>query len=479
VTNVRDFVSQSFCEFKNDLAAVLAQRSISEGARGVHECAALLADLLSKRGFDEAEVVPTAGLPGVWGYLDARKRHTLAVYAMFDHAPITSVWKREPFEPVAEAFPPYERVMFGKGVFTKGPLVTFLWALWAMKQLGHDIPVNIALILDGEEFVGSTNYHHLVHERSNRLEDCIGAISPAAVQSSHGSVSISLGSKGCAYFELISDGAHSGKGPVTKSVHSSAQGVVHSPVWRLVEALSTLTKPGSAGLEVVIPGFYDDITRPQGRQLELLRQIAESNRGKDWRQVVPGVAGRGRVEVLADDLEGEELFVRALYYPTLNINGIRAGYIHEDSPLFTLPGRAVARLDMRFSPNQRGANLMAGLREHLDKAGYSDIQIRDMGTHDWALASLEDAIVDAARATYERYGYSVTVWPMRGSGAPLGVFCSELGVPALGGVGIGATGSDGSDEFMVLHGNDKVAGVPLAAQFFADYLAEVATKCSE
>ena len=116
---------------------------------------------------------------------------------------------------------------------------------------------------------------------------------------------------------------------------------------------------------------------------------------------------------------------------------------------------------------------MAALRQHLDGAGYSDIQIVDMGTHDWAVAKLEDDIVQGAIRTYQDYACPMTIWPMRASGAPLGVFCSELGVPALGGVGIGHCGSDGVDEYMVLEGNDKVAGVAQAARFLAAYLGEL------
>ena len=476
MTKVANYLAEHRREFEEHLRSLLAQQSVSEGARGVAECAELLAQLVLECRFDEAEVMHTAGLPGVWGYFDAGKPLTLAVYAMFDHAPVLKPWKRAPYKPVIEEVETYGRSMFGKGVATKGPLLVLMWALRAMRDMGLDVPVNVALVLEGEEFIGSTNYHHMVHQKHDKLKSCAGAISASAGQSATGSVSIGLGSKGCAYFELICEGSRWGKGPVTDSVHSSAQGVVHSPVWHLIEALSTLIEPGSAGLKPAWPGFFQGIRRPEGRELELLRAIVEANKGKDWRRVVPGVAGRGRVEVLADDLEGEELFIRSLYYPTFNINGLRAGYTNPDSPLFSLPGRAVARLDMRFAPEQRGGNLMAALREYLDKGGFEDVVIRDLGTHDPATAGLDDAIVRAALSTYGDYGCGVIIWPMRAAGAPLGVFCSELGAPALGGVGIGHCGADGPDEYMVLDGNDKVAGVGRAAQFFADYLAALGNR---
>lgn len=472
-TSIKDYVSKHLSTFEDELSQLVGQMSISEGARGVTECAEILAGLVGRAGFQKVGSVPTGCLPGVWGFLDAGKPETLAVYAMFDGPPISDPWKRDPHQPVLEPFGPYPRVMFGKGIGTKGPLMTFLWALKALQETGGELPFNIACVLEGEEWIGSTHYGDLVRQHRDKMRGCIGAISPAAGQSGGGGVSIGLGSKGCAYFELISSGAHWGKGPVTAQVHSSAQNVVHSPVWRLVEALNLLTEPGSAGLEVIVPGFYDGIRLPEGRERKLLQAIVASHGDVDWREVVPGVRGRGRITEIYKGLEGEELLQRVLYYPTLNINGLRAGYTGPDSSLFSLPGEAIARLDLRFGRDQRGKTLMAAIRRHLDDAGYDDIQILDKGTHDWATASLDDAIVQGALAMYEERGLPVTIWPFQPAGAPLGEFCHQLDVPALGGVGIGTTGKDGPDEFMVIEGNAAIAGIPEAAQFFADYLAEV------
>ncbi len=102
VAGVAEYLWQHMPEFERDLSALLAQQSVSEGARGVAECASLLAGLLGKCSLDEAGVAETEGLPGVWGYFDAGKPHTLGVYAMFDHAVVQRPWKRAPYAPVVE-----------------------------------------------------------------------------------------------------------------------------------------------------------------------------------------------------------------------------------------------------------------------------------------------------------------------------------------------------------------------------------------
>jgi len=452
------------------LSRVVAQVSFSDGNRGVRECAELLVDIHKEIGFQEANIYETSGPPNVWAYYDAGKSRTLAVYAMFDHGPLVGDWSLDPFGAVMDRVDPFDRVMFGHGIATKGPYLAWLAAIDSMIQTGVDIPFNIACLLEGEEWVGSTHYEDMVREFAPRLENAIGAFTPSAGQASNGGTSLTLGSKGCAYFELISSGRKTGKGPVTASVHSSAQGLVHSPTWRLVEVLNTLIKQGSWGLEASIPGFYDDISLPEGRNLELFEAIVENYRGRDLTTSLPGIAGRGRVQTLREGLSVRDALLRLLYYPTLNINGIRAGYVGVGGPLFSLPGEAVARLDLRFAPDQHGLDFLKLIREYLDRQGFEDIELRNLGTHDWGLASESDTIIQAALRSYENADIDCTVWPMRAAGAPLGVFGSELGLPVLSGFGLGHIGKRGADQYMVLEGTEDVAGFLEAASFYVDFL---------
>ena len=474
IVRIREQIERDLETTERHLAAVVGQRSISEGNRGVEECAELLVEMHREMGFDQVEIYRKKELPNVFAYMDAGAEKTLGVYLMFDHAVPGKGWTRDPYSAEVEALDPYPRVMYGHGIGTKGPYIAFAAAVAAMKRLGV-LPFNVACLMEGEEFVGSTHYRHMVKDYRDRLEPCVGAIMPSAGQGKDGGVSLSLGSKGCAYFELVSRGSTAGKGPITASVHSSAQGVVHSPPWRLAEALASLVKPGSWGLEMAFDGFYDGVALPEGEELEMALEAFAPLRGTDLRKTLPGIAGRGEVAALFEGLDEEDLFLRVLYYPTFNINGIRSGYVDIDSPLFSLPGEARARLDMRFGKDQSGDYLMESLRRHLDEHGFEDIEIVDMGVHDASVAELGDDIIRAAQKTYEDCGAPVkSVWPIRPAGAPLGDFCTVLGAPALGAVGIGMVGSNAGEQYMVLEGDGAVAGLAEGVEFFCRYLANLA-----
>ncbi len=467
------------------LGDLVSQMSISEGRRGVKECARVLVDIHEKLGFTEAEVFDTGDWANVWAFLDEGKEHTLAVYAMFDHAPVPSGWRRDPYGADVESIEEHPKVMFGHGIATKGPYMTWLAGIHALKQAGVTLPFNVACLLEGEEFVGSTNYRKMINHYKDRMGNCIGLISPSAGQAPDGSVSVNLGSKGCAYFELVASGASSGRGPLGKSVHSSAQGLVESPAWGLLEAMGLFTEKGSWGTTVLLDELNEDIYLPEGEEAELLEGIIGMFEGKDLKKVLPGVAGRGEVGRLVAEAETtREAITRLLYYPTFNINGLRSGYVDIDSPLFSLPGEAVARLDARYGPGQDGDELMAAIRKILDDNGFEDIDIENKGVHNAARASLDDPIVKGVMDAYEEAGCDMTVWPMKPAGPPLGDICSEVGAPALGGVGLGALGADrtgpdeqwgaAADQYMILETDSPdIAGFLDSAEFYARYVMAI------
>jgi acetylornithine deacetylase/succinyl-diaminopimelate desuccinylase-like protein len=452
------------------LTQLARQRSISEGKRGVRETAELLVALHRQVGFQEAELAETTGLPGVWAHLDQGRPHTLVVYMMFDSGPVGEHWTRDPY--AADVAPQGElpSVMFAKGIRTKGPYVAFLAAVDALVRAGERLPVNIACILDGEEFLGSTNYHDLVERYADRIRGPIGGVNPTCNQAPNGSHSLSLANKGCAYLDLRVRGSHWGKGPVGPFVHSSSQAVVHSPAWRLIEALSQLVgAPG--GARVAIPGFYDSQPVPSADARRTLEELAAGVPTDAWLRQAPGVAGFGAVGALVDDLSGADLLERALYGTTFNIGGLRSGYTDIDSPLFILPGEATARVDIRYAPPVHGRRQVEMLRSFLDQRGFPEVEIVDLGTHDGSSAKLSDSILSTAIEVAQAHGHATTVWPMRAAGAPVGVITEVLGVPSLGGFGLGTAGTGaGADEFYALEGNGKVAGFADQARYYADYL---------
>lgn len=451
------------------LARFARQPAISEGNRGVAETAKLLAALHLESGFTEAEVAETDGLPGVWAYLDQGSDKTLLVYMMFDSGPVSNNWTRDPYAAIVDREGSFQKVMYGKGIRTRGPYMAFLAAVEACVKSGIKLPVNIACVCDGEEFVGSTNYHALVERYAARVPAPIGGINIGSNQDPAGNHSISLANKGCAYLDLRVSGANWGKGPLGAQVHSSAAATVHSPAWRLVEALSSLVDR-EGGTHVAIPGFYDDEPEPSTDARQRLAELAAGKDAASWKRSAPGVAGFGEVGAFVNDLTGAELLERTLYGTTFNINGLRSGYVNIDSPLFTLPGSATARVDIRYAPPAHGQRIVSLLRQHLVEEGFPEVEVVDLGTHDGSAAQVGDSIVRAAIGAAEARGITTTVWPMRAAGAPVGVFTEVLNVPTLGSVGLGFGGTASGNDYWVIEGNDKVVGLEGAARYYVDYL---------
>src|SRR5205085_6374156 len=134
------------------------------------------------------------------------------------------------------------KVIVGRGaVNQKGPESAFLAALHAIRGAGKKMPVNLVLVAEGEEEIGSPHIGQLVHrpEVEAALRKTTGVFMPSATQDLDGVVTVSLGAKGVVELELVSSGEKWGRGPA-KDIHSSLKAMVDSPAWHLVKALGTL-----------------------------------------------------------------------------------------------------------------------------------------------------------------------------------------------------------------------------------------------
>jgi acetylornithine deacetylase/succinyl-diaminopimelate desuccinylase-like protein len=127
----------------------------------------------------------------------------------------------------------------GRGaVNQKGPQNSFLSALIAFKATGKKLPVNLVLVSEGEEEIGSPHFGEITNnpEVFAQLKKCSAVLLPEANQESDGSIEVDLGAKGVVEVELVSSGEKWGRGP-RKDIHSSLEAQVDSPAWHLVQAL--------------------------------------------------------------------------------------------------------------------------------------------------------------------------------------------------------------------------------------------------
>src|SRR5438477_11681080 len=202
----------------------IRQPSIAAENRGVQEGCELTMQMLREAGFGEVAKVPTDGQPGIFATLDAGAPRTYGLYFMYDVKQVDpSEWSSPPFEAALVDKPGFGKVVMGRGaVNQKGPEAAFLAALHAIRGAGAKLPVNLVLVAEGEEEIGSPHFRQVVRrpEIAAALKRCAGVFMPNASQDPDGGVTVSLGAKGVVECELVSSGEKWGRGP-TKDVHSS------------------------------------------------------------------------------------------------------------------------------------------------------------------------------------------------------------------------------------------------------------------
>lgn len=438
----------------------------AENPEGVRRCAVYLAETFRNLGCQESRVYETRGQPVVYAHYDAGASTTLLVYMMYDVKQVSGEeWTliKDPFDPQVVSMPPFKSVLVGRGsINSKGPLMAFINALTSIKRAGFNIPLNLKFVAEGEEELGSTHLREFVSENVSLLDDCQAVFSPSASQGLDGQVTLSLGCKGVVEFELECSGKEWGRGPAERAVHSSRAAFVESPVWRIIHALSSMTDPHDPD-RVTIEGFYDNVARPDPRDLELIEELAKDFDEESLRREL-GVKSFYR------DLKGKELLLKMFYTTTLNIQGIQAGYT---GPLFKtiLPDRAVAKLESRLVPNQTITETVEKVRMHLDKLGYTDIRIREYpeanAVDDWSRTDPDSGIVRHVIACYKDDGLKPRVFPFSLGSSPQAVFTkSPLRLPFVSaGVGHGSR-AHAPDEYYVIEGNERVRGLVEAEKYF-------------
>src|SRR5512132_3690423 len=183
-----------------------------------------MARLARQAGFGRVDIIQTAGKPGVFATLDAGAATTLALYFMYDVKQYdASEWSAPPLEGRIVDRSGVGKIMIGRGATnTKGPQIVCLAALRAFKAAGQKLPINLVLVCEGEEEIGSPNFREIVFkpEVEAALRKSVGIIIPLGNQDLDGSVQVNLGSKGVIELELVSSGEKWGRGP-TQDVHSS------------------------------------------------------------------------------------------------------------------------------------------------------------------------------------------------------------------------------------------------------------------
>ena len=426
-----------------------------------------MAKLAREAGFQQATVLTTDGKPGVFATLDAGAKKTIGLYFMYDVKQFDPAeWSAPPLEARLIDRPGVGKVLMGRGaVNQKGPQAAFLAALHAIRGAGKKMPVNLVLVAEGEEEIGSPHIGQLVRrpEVEAALRKTAGVFMPSASQDLDGIVTVTLGAKGIVELELVASGETWGRGP-SKDVHSSLKAMVDSPAWRLVKALGTLVSDD--GNTITIDGYPQP--RPLSAEEKSMIAAATKRRdeGKTKKQLgVPHWIG---------DLPWLEANERLVSQPTVNIQGLVGGYTGPGGKTI-LPHRAAAKIDLRLVPDMKFDDAVAALKAHLAKRGYGDIEVKVTGGYDPTATAASAGLIQSQIAVLKRAGIDPVLWPRNAGSYPGYIFTNPpLSLPSAHfGLGHGS-GAHAPDEYYLIESaNPKVQGFDGAVMSFVEFLYEL------
>ena len=447
----------------------IKQPSIAAENRGVNEGCDLTMRFLRDAGFQQATKIQTDGQPGIFATLDAGAPKTLGLYFMYDVKQADPAeWTSPPWEAKLVEKPGLGTAVVGRGaVNQKGPESSFIAALHALRAAGRKPPLNLVLVAEGEEEIGSPHFPQIVHrpEVLAALRPCIGIFMPSAEQDLDGMVTMTLGAKGVVELELVSSGERWGRGP-RRDVHSSNKARVDSPAWHLVEALATLVS--SDGNDPVIEGFADK-ARPISPEEKAMIATAAQRLNESVAKKQLGV------ERWVHDASWQEALELLMSRPTVNIEGLVGGYTGPGGKTI-LPHRAVAKIDMRLVPDMKASEALAALKQHLRKKGFGDIEVNMTGGYDPNSTPADAGLIQSQTALYKSHGIDPILLPRSAGSWPGYVFTDEPLHLAAGHFGLGhGNGAHAPDEYYVIEStNQHVQGIDGAVRSFVEYMYEIA-----
>jgi len=447
----------------------IRQPSIAAENRGMNEGCQLMMDMLKDAGFSNITKVPTDGQPGVYATLDAGAPITLGIYYMYDVKQADpKEWSSPPFEAALADKPGLGKVVVGRGaVNQKGPEATFLAAIHAIRGAGKKPPVNFVFVAEGEEEIGSPHFPQIVHkpEIQSAFSKSVGVFMPFASQDLDGQVTVFYGAKGVVELELISSGEKWGRGPV-RDVHSSNKARLDSPAWHLVEALASLVSPD--GNSIAIEGYAAKAKSLSSAEKKMIEAAAK-------RLDEASAKKQLGVSRWMHDANFEQALEMLVSQPTINIEGLVGGYTGPGGKTI-LPGRALAKIDMRLVPDMTKDGAVAALKDHLAKHGFGDIEVNVTGGYDPTTTPMDAGICKAEEAVYKQEGIDPVALPRLAGSWPGFVFTgAPLKLPA-GHFGLGhGNGAHAPNEYYLIESSEpKLRGLDGATLSYVEYLYQIA-----
>ena len=383
-------------------------------ASDVRHAAEFVANQLEKAGFPIIEIIETNGHPTIVGeWCNVPNAPTILIYGHYDVQPPDPIdkWKSSPFEPVIR-----DDRLYARGVSDdKGPLSIPIAVVAAFREVRGKLPINIKVIIEGEEESGSPHFAQTVERLKDRLA-CDLVVSADGAMWRADLPSMTVASRGLVALEVSVKGAH-------KDLHSGRHGgSAPNAIRALTRMLASMHDDNG---NIVVDGFADTAKPPDPAITTAIEEV-NFDAGKYFDEI-----GAPRPDPLPS---GIELLTLQWLRPTLEFNGIRGGYIGVGTKT-VIPSEASAKITCRLIAGQKPDQVVADITQHLEAAlpqGYHlEIMRRGEGSEAFsldpelpALSIAEDVLADIMGSRPLRVAMGATI--------PIGaVFARHLGVGTI------------------------------------------------
>jgi len=411
-----DYARKNHSRFLSELKDLLRIPSISTLPEHKGDCrkaAQTLAGELTRIGMENVRLIETGGHPLVYAdWLHARGKPTALCYGHYDVQPPDPLdeWVSPPFEPVERNGNLYAR----GAVDDKGQMYMHVKALESLLSAGGALPINVRVLLEGEEEVGGEGIAKFVASKPAELKADFALVSDTELFAP-GLPTLCTGLRGMIYTELEVRGAKA-------DLHSGMYGgAAPNPFVALAQIIAKLKDENG---HILIPGFYDGIVPPSADEMAA------------WKSLPFDEEHYRTTEVGSKQLVGESgysVLERTWARPTLDVHGIPGGFTGAGAKT-VIPAKATAKISMRLVPGMTPADAFAKYKSYVEKIVPPgvDVDVRLIHQGDPCLIPTDNPFVRAAtRALHAVWGRD-TVFIRSGGSIPIvGDFARHLGLPSV------------------------------------------------
>ncbi len=411
-----EYARQNHPRFLDELKALLRIPSISTLPEHKADCrsaAEMLAIEFSRIGLQNVSLRETEGHPLVYAdWLHAEGKPTVLVYGHYDVQPPDPIeeWITPPFEPTERAGNIYAR----GAVDDKGQVWAQVKALESHLAATGSLPINVRVLMEGEEEVGGEGIETFVASRPAQLQADFALVSDTEMFAP-GLPTLCVGLRGMIYTEIEVRGARA-------DLHSGMYGgAAPNPFVALAQILARLKDENG---HILIPGFYDDIVPPSPEELAAWRSLPFDE--ENYR-----IAEVGSTQLVGES--GYSVLERTWARPTLDVHGMPGGFIGAGAKT-VIPAKATAKVSMRLVPGmtpEKAFEQYKGFVEQIAPAGV-EVEVRLIHAGNPCLVPVDNPYIRAATRALRQVWNQETVFIRSGGSIPIvGDFANHLGLPSV------------------------------------------------